>query len=146
MIKTLTILFCLMVLASCGQAFLGPEENTGTITDPGQKSVREEVSLITAPMRMAFNDFARAIPIPEVTTALEIVFNDTVTGDYIAEYTQPDMTDTLDGFVTDNSGFYTQVLEPALEDYVDSLKTLQKYQAVNALTLFIYESYQEFIG
>ncbi len=56
------------------------------------------------------------------------------------------MTDTLDGFVTDNSAFYTQVLEPAIAPYLDSLKTLQKYQAINALTLFIFESYMDFFS
>ena len=55
------------------------------------------------------------------------------------------MLDTLDGYVTDNSAFWTQVLEPSIAPKLDSLKNLQKYQAVNALALFIYESYQDFI-
>ena len=56
------------------------------------------------------------------------------------------MADTLDGYVTDNSAFWSQVLEPAIAPKLDSLKNLQKYQAVNALALFIYETYQDFIG
>jgi hypothetical protein len=144
--KILSILLSVVLLISCSESLLMPEENTEAIINPDQEPIQEELVLITSPQRMAFDDFARAISIPDVTLALEMVFNDTVTGDYIAEYTQPDMTDTLDGFVTDNSAFYAQVLEPAIAPYLDSLKTLQKYQAVNALTLFIYETYQDFIG
>ena len=146
MSKTLNILFCLILLASCGEAFLGPEEQTVAITDSGRETVQEEISLITVPKRIAFDSFERAIPIPAVTPSLGAVYNDTATGDYIAEYTQPDMIDTLDGFVTDNSAFYTQVLAPAITPRLDSLLLLQKYQMINALTLFIYESYQDFIG
>ena len=144
--KILSILLSVVLLISCSESLLMPEENAGTITGSDQEAVQEGISLLTTPKRIAFNAFTRVIPIPEVTPALEAVFNDTATGDYIAEYTQPDMTDTLDGFVTDNSAFYTQVLEPAIAPYLDSLKILQKYQAVNALSLFIYESYQDFIG
>ncbi|MDZ7820781.1 MAG: hypothetical protein U5N26_02605 [Candidatus Marinimicrobia bacterium] len=56
------------------------------------------------------------------------------------------MADTLDGYVTDNRSFFTEVLRPAVEPYLDSLRSLQKYRAVNALTLFIHESFQEFYG
>jgi len=146
MIKLLSILLSLILLSSCGESLLVPEENTEMITDPGQEIVQEEISLITPPKRIAFNAFIHAIPIPAVTSLLAMTFNDTVTGDYIAEYTQPDMMDTLDGFATDNKAFYTQVLAPAIAPYLDSLKDLQKYQTVNVLTLFIYESYQDFIG
>lgn len=144
--KILSMLLFVVFMVSCGESLLMPEESAEAIIDPGQEPTQEEVVLITSPQRIAFDAFARAISIPEVTLALEAVFNDTATGDYIAEYTQPDMTDTLDGFVTDNSAFYTQVLAPAIAPYLDSLKSLQKYQALNALTLFIYESYQDFIG
>lgn len=144
--KVLSIFLFFVFLTSCGDYLLGPEENVGTITDPDQETVQKKISLLTAPKRIAFDTFPRAIPIPEVTPALEVVFNDTATGDYIAEYTQSDMIDTLDGFVTDNSAFYTQVLAPAIAPYLDSLKSLQKYQALNVLTLFVYESYQDFIG
>lgn len=144
--KVLSIFLFFVFLTSCGDYLLGPEENVGTITDPGQETAQEEISLLTTPKRIAFDAFPRAIPIPEVTPALEVVFNDTATGDYIAEYTQPDMTDTLDGYITDNAAFYTQVLAPAIAPYLDSLKILQKYQAVSVLTLFIYESYQDFFG
>jgi hypothetical protein len=142
----LSMFLFVVFMVSCGESLLMPENNTETLFNPDQEPIQEEIVLITSPQRIAFNAFTRAIPIPEVTPALETVFNDTVTGDYIAEYTQPDMTDTLDGFITDNSAFYTQVLAPAIAPYLDSLKSLQKHQALNALTLFIYESYQDFIG
>jgi len=144
--KILSMSLFVVLMISCGESLLIPEENSPAIIDPGQEPTQEEIVLITSPQRIAFNAFARAISIPEVTPALEAVFNDTARGDYIAEYTQLDMIDTLDGYVTDNTTFYTQVLAPAITPYLDSLKDVQKYQAVNALTLFIYESYQDFIG
>lgn len=144
--KILSMFLFVVFMVSCGESLLMPEESVEAIIDPDQEPTQEEIVLITYPQRIAFDAFPRAISIPEVTPALETVFNDTATGDYIAEYTQPDMTDTLDGFVTDNSAFYTQVLAPAIAPYLDSLKSLQKYQALNVLTLFVYESYQDFIG
>ena len=144
--KILSIFLFFVFLTSCGDYLLGPEENVGIKTDPGQETVQEEISLITSPKRMAFDDFARAIPIPEVTLALQAVFYDKAIGDSISVYTQPDMSYTLSGYVTDNTAFYDQVLYPAIQPYLDSLKTLQKYQAVNALTLFIYESYMDFFS
>ena len=144
--KILRILLFVIFLASCGESLLAPEENAGTITDPGQESVQVEINLISSPKRMAFDDFARAIPIPAVTPQLQSVFYDGAEGDSIAEYTQTDMVDTLSGYVTDNSSFYAEVMYPTLEPYIDSLRSLQKYQAVNVLTLFIYESYMDFFG
>ncbi len=144
--KILSMFLFVVFMVSCSELLLMPEESAEAIIDHDQEPTQEEIVLITSPQRIAFDAFARAISIPEVTPALEIVFNDTATGDYIAEYTQPDMTDTLDGYITDNAAFYTQVLAPAIAPYLDSLKSLQKYQALNALILFVYESYQDFIG
>lgn len=110
------------------------------------ETVPEQTSLLEPPLRIAFDDFPRALPVPEATPELAAVYNDTVTGDYIPVYTQADLNDTLEGYVTDNFTFYTEVLLPRLSPCVDSLRTLEKYQALNALTLFIYESYQEFFG
>lgn len=125
---------------------MAPEENVVTLTDPAEIPAQEEISLLTPPKRIGFDSFTRAIPVPAVTPSLQTIFYDGATGDFIDEYTQPDMTDTLDGYVTDNTAFFEQVLSPAIAPYLDSLKTLQKYQAVNALTLLIFESYMDFFS
>lgn len=115
-------------------------------SEGSEEKAPEQTMLLETPLRIAFDDFPRALPVPEATPELAAVYNDTVTGDYIPAYTQPDLIDTLEGYVTDNFTFYTEVLLPKLSPYADSLRSLEKYQAVNALILFIYESYQEFFG
>ncbi|MBW6458412.1 MAG: hypothetical protein K0B52_04535, partial [FCB group bacterium] len=103
-------------------------------------------SLLSAPEHIGFDEFPRAIPIPEVTPERAAVFNADAIGDFIEGYQQADMTDTLNGYVTDNHTFYTQMLFPAIEPCLDSLRSLQKCDAVSALTLFIHESFRDFFG
>lgn len=144
--KAITLCIALLLLAGCALVVPGPE-NRLTLPDPENDDLAADRQvLLTPPLRISFDDFPRAIPVPGVTPERAALFNSGIKGDFIAGYTQPDMTDTLNGYVTDNASFYTQVLYTALEDLADSLKALQKYQAVNALTLFIYESYQDFFG
>lgn len=134
-------------MLSCNDSLTHVEIDQAVFEDPEIiVSGDERPSYFVAPKRISFDSFRRAIPVPEVTPALQAVFNASAIGDYIPEYTQPDMVDTLDGYVTDNQAFFDQVLLPAIAPYFDSLETLQKYEAVNALTLLIYESYQDFIG
>lgn len=144
--KLIFLSLILLLMFSCCDALFPLEvEDVGF---PGDfvSPEKEQVSLFTPPKRISFDDFPRAIPIPELTSELAAVYNSTAIGDYIAEYTQEDMTDTLDGYVTDNQAFFDNVLAPAIEPYLDSLKNLQKYEAINALTLLIYESYVDFFG
>lgn len=131
---------------SCNDGLLLPELEEASGPEDIMSSEKEQITLFTPPKRISFDSFTRAIPIPEVSPELEAVYNDTATGDFIAEYTQADMADTLDGYKTDNQAFFDNVLSPAIAPYLDSLKSLQKYQAINALALFIYESYMDFIG
>ncbi|MEA2077338.1 MAG: hypothetical protein U9O95_04900 [Candidatus Marinimicrobia bacterium] len=136
----------LILLFSCYESIIAPVVEEETVPTSPNEPIREEITLLTPPKRIDFNSFRRAILIPAVTPTLQTVFYDGAIGDFIAEYTQPDMTDTLDGYVTDNLAFYEQVLFPSIEPYLDSLRSLQKFQAVNALTLFIYESYMDFFS
>ena len=145
--KKLILTLLTLLLLSCNSMLVVPEAENET--DPGiDPPVQQEVQtkLLTPPKRIGFNEFNRAIPIPQVTPERQAVFYDGAVGDFIAEYTQADMSDTLDGYVTDNQAFFDQVLQPAIAPYLDSLKSLQKHQALNALTLFIYESYVDFFG
>ncbi|MFA6619015.1 MAG: hypothetical protein WCT23_08115 [Candidatus Neomarinimicrobiota bacterium] len=136
----------LLLMFSCYDLLFSPEVEENNGPEDIIPSEKEQLSLFTPPKRISFDSFTRAIPIPEVTSELVAVYNDTASGDFIAEYTQEDMADTLDGYVTDNQAFFDNVLSPAIEPYLDSLKNLQKYEAINALTLFIYESYVDFFG
>jgi hypothetical protein len=145
--KVIYLIAISLLLFACNDSLIFPEAENDT--DPNSIPAIQEnanITLLTVPKRIGFDEFPRAIPIPEVTGELAAIFNEEAMGDSIAEYTQPDMSDTLSGFVTDNSAFWQTVLEPAIQPYLDSLLDLQKYQAVNALVLFIYESYQDFIG
>jgi len=116
----------------------GPEE---TIPSPG-----DPLSLLSIPERIGFDEFRRAIPIPDVTPERAAIFNADAIGDFIEGYQQEDMTDTLNGYITDNYTFYSQILFPSIEPCLDSLKSLQKHEAVNALILFIHESFRDFFG
>ncbi|MDZ7796239.1 MAG: hypothetical protein U5N56_03970 [Candidatus Marinimicrobia bacterium] len=144
--KIILILSSLFLLLSCQDEIMttGNEEQMffGDITERNES--RRET--LVQPLRMGFDDFPRVVPIPEVTAARAGIYNADAEGDYIAEYTQADMADTLSGYVTDNSAFFEAVLLPSLEPYLDSLNVLEKYQAVNVLTLFIHESFQDFFG
>jgi hypothetical protein len=134
------ILFaCQDIITSTDDSYEGNRD----LVPGGHGSVCETINI---PQRIGFNEFSRAIPVPEVTPALAAVYNYDAIGDFISGYQQDDMTDTLNGYITDNYDFYEQVLKPVLSQYVDSLKTLQKYQALNCITLFIQESYQKFFG
>ncbi|MDD3715637.1 MAG: hypothetical protein PHT46_00875 [Candidatus Marinimicrobia bacterium] len=148
--KTHTLILIILIagLFSCKESLLFPEtEGNREYPQAGVGSGEPEFTLLTeSPLRIGFNDFARALPIPERSPERSAVYNASAIGDFIPAYTQPDLTDTLDGYVTDNFNFYEAVLLPELLPRTDSLKTIQKYQAVNALTLFIYESYQLFFG
>ncbi len=144
--KLIILIITLMILFSCQQMIMAPETDTADLRDDVFSSEGDEVPLYVLPKRISFDEFHRAIPIPETTEVLQGTFNEAAVGTFIAKYTQPDLLDTLDGYVTDNQAFFDQVLEPAIAPYLDSLKSLQKYQALNALALFIYESYQDFIG
>jgi len=143
--KAFLILMAVLLLA-CNENLVFPE--AATENDPvfDHDSPDRELVLLTPPKRISFDSFTRAIPVPEVTPQLQALFYDGAIGDSITIYTQPDMDDTLSGYVTDNSAFWTQALYPSIEPYLDSLKELQKYQAINALTLLIYESYMDFFG
>jgi len=144
--KIIGSLFVLFLLLSCNNTLIVPEtELEDGILEPVHYD-KEHVALLTPPKRIGFDDFRRAIPVPDVTPERQAVFYDGAVGDYISEYTQPDMSYTLDGYVTDNQAFFDQVLQPTVAPYLDSLRRLQKYQAVNALILFIYESYIDFFG
>ena len=145
--KKILIFFVLGgLLLSCQESVVSVVENEHFITISDTVEVKQEVTYFVAPKRISFDSFRRAIPVPEVTPTLQAVFNASAIGDFVPEYTQPDMVDTLDGYVTDNQAFFDQVLAPAISPYLDSLKNLQKYQAINVLTLFIYESYIDFFG
>ncbi|MDD3716962.1 MAG: hypothetical protein PHT46_07670, partial [Candidatus Marinimicrobia bacterium] len=148
--KTHTLILIILIagLFSCKESLLFPEtEGNREYPQAGVGSGEPEFTLLTeSPLRIGFNDFTRALPIPERSPERSAVYNASAIGDFIPAYTQPDLTDTLDGYVTDNFDFYETVLLPELLPRTDSLKTIQKYQAVNALTLFIYESYQLFFG
>ena len=144
--KILSMFLFVIFMVSCGELLLMPEESAEVIIDPGQDATQEKIVLITSPQRIAFDAFPRAIPVPEVTSALQAVFYDGARGDFITGYSQPDMSDTLNGYITDNAAFYEQVLDPAIGPFLDSLKALQKYQAINALTLLIFESYMDFFS
>ncbi len=144
--QVISLIITLVFLVGCYDAIFAPDTSEDSFYNISYKNDEKQRSLLTTPLRIGFNDFYRAIPIPEVTTERAVVYNANAEGDYIAEYTQPDMQDTLDGYITDNSDFYTQILLPVLDIYVDSLKNLQKYQALNVLTLFIHESFQDFFG
>jgi hypothetical protein len=144
--KILPFLLILFMISSCVETSSPLAVSLETETPVIDPVIREEVLLLTPPKRIDFDNFPRAIPVPAVTPALEAVFYDGATGDFITGYSQPDMSDTLNGYVTDNTAFFEQVLSPAIAPYLDSLKTLQKYQAVNALTLLIFESYMDFFS
>ncbi len=144
--KAISLIIILIFFVGCYDAIYAPDTNEDNFYNINYENSEKQHSLLTPPLRIGFNDFHRAIPIPEVTIAHAAVYNTDAEGDYIAEYTQPDMTDTLDGYITANLDFFTEVLRSSLDIYVDSLKNLQKYQAVNALTLFIHESFQDFFG
>jgi hypothetical protein len=144
----LILVVFLLMLFSCRESLVFPGAGEPETEHPfaDDERTRQSAGLLVSPLRMDFDDFPRALPVPERSAEFAAIYNDTATGDYIEVYTQPDMSDTLDGYVTDNYDFYLQVLFPELQPYVDSLKNIQKYRAVNALTLFIYESYQRFFG
>jgi hypothetical protein len=145
--RTLFLLICAaLLILSCQTGMMTVPDTDMSSALPGNEPRPENLTYATPPLRMDFDDFERAIPVPAVTPALQSVFYDGATGDSISVYTQPDMADTLSGYVTDNAAFYGQVLYPAIEPYLDSLLLLEKYQAVNALTLLIYESYMDFFG
>jgi hypothetical protein len=144
----LILLIAIAGLFSCKESLLVPavEENF-EFPQTGSEAAERDFSLLTeTPLRIGFNDFARALPLPERSPERSAVYHASAIGDFIPAYTQPDLTDTLDGYVTNNFDFFENVLLPELLPRLDSLKTIQKYQALNALTLFIYESYQLFFG
>ncbi len=144
--KTLSFLFILFVITSCVETIAPLAVSSEAETYEIDPAIREEEVLLTPPKRISFDDFPRAIPVPAVTPSLQAVFYDGAIGDFVTGYSQPDMTDTLNGYVTDNTAFFEQVLSPAIAPYLDSLKALQKYQAVSALTLLIFESYMDFFS
>ena len=145
--KKLILLLSAVLLFSCNNMMVVPESENEN--DPGIDPVIQgeiRTNLLTPPKRIGFDDFPRAIPIPYHSVERDSLFNYDVKGDFVEGYTQEDMSDTLNGYKTDNQSFFDEVLEPTIAPYLDSLKGLQKYQAVNALTLFIYESYIDFFG
>ena len=144
--KKILILLLSILLLSCQESLLPPVEETSIVSGDNPIQTQEESYVFEAQKRISFDEFDRAIPIPAVTPERQAVFYDGALGDYIPEYTQPDMADTLEGYVTSNFDFWTQVLLPEVQPYQDSLLLLEKYQAVNCLTLFIYESYMTFFG
>ncbi|MCF7833153.1 MAG: hypothetical protein K9N05_06225 [Candidatus Marinimicrobia bacterium] len=144
--KKIILILLAIFLFSCNNDLIFPEIERENDPDTNPLKPEREFALLTPPKRISFDDFTRAIPVPEVTPQLQTVFYDGAIGDSIPVYTQPDMDDTLSGYITDNSAFWSQVLRPAIDPYLDSLKELQKYQAINALTLLIYESYMDFFG
>ncbi len=144
--KKLILLFSLLLCFSCQDSIYAPGNEEGTLSGGSGTTGEIPKTLLTPPLRVDFDDFPRAIPVPEVSGELAAIYNADAEGDFIAEYTQADMADTLDGYVTDNRSFFTEVLRPAVEPYLDSLNNLEKYQAVNVLTLFIHESFQDFFG
>lgn len=142
---TLLLIAALLVL-SCNETLMIPDAEPENEAAPTEETQRDHISTLIYPKRIGFDEFQRAIRVPAVTPELAAIFNEEAIGDSIAEYTQPDMQDTLSGYVTDNSAFWHDVMEPAIQPYLDSLGQLQKCEAVNALILFIYETYQDFIG
>ena len=108
--KLILISLFIVLMFSCNDSLLLPSNDNDSIPEDIILFETEHISLFTPPKRISFDDFTRAIPIPEVTSALEAVYNDTATGDFIAEYTQTDMLDTLDGYKTDNQAFFDNVL------------------------------------
>src|SRR6056297_2417183 len=143
--KQFLLILIIILLAGCGDmdiiTLIAPEPEESADEDNIPFHVQ-----INPPLRRDFDDFDRAIPIPPVTAELALIYNRDAEGDYIREYTQPDMADTLDGYVSDNYDFFETVLMPEILPKLDSLKGCEKYQAVNALTLFLHESFQEFFG
>lgn len=113
---------------------------------PETENSRETRSALVPPLRLGFDEFTRQIPIPEASDSLRKIFNADTAGTYLPRYTQEDMDFYLDGYVTSNFDFYEKVLKPVLLENRTSLLAMEKYQAINCLTLFMHESYQTFFG
>lgn len=103
-------------------------------------------AVVEPPLRMGFDEFTRQIPIPAASDSLRRIFNADTAGTYIPRYTQDDMDFYLDGYITSNFDFYERVLKPILMENRESLLSMEKYKAINYLTLFMHESYQTFFG
>jgi hypothetical protein len=52
----------------------------------------------------------------------------------------------LSGYVTANTNFFNDVVDPALKDYIDELKKQNPVEAINNLTLFSNQTYQNYFG
>ena len=52
----------------------------------------------------------------------------------------------ISGYVTSNATFMGEVMKPLAAPYIDSLRKMHPVESVNALTLFVYESYLVYFG
>jgi hypothetical protein len=96
-----------------------------------------------APVK-AFGTFNRFIPIPEPTPEQRARFTAETIG--VRDSIVKNDTLILRGHTTRNKEFLTDVIDPALAPYLDSLRKKHPADMINDLALFGYELYQTFFG
>jgi hypothetical protein len=96
------------------------------------------------PLMMGYDDFPRAIPIPEPTAEQRARFDPTRQGDVIT--ISKEGGKTFSGHHTENSAFLEEVITPALEPHLDELADLDPVERINALALFGHEIFRVYFG
>jgi len=96
------------------------------------------------PVIISYDDFPRAIPIPEPTSDQRAVFDFERTGDWVT-ITKPDGR-TYSGYHTENRAFLAEVITPAVEPHIDDLRRMHPVDQINVLTLFGHEVFRVYFG
>jgi len=85
----------------------------------------------------------KIITIPNPTTEHKNKFNESIESEPVT-FTKKDSS--IIGFKTKNKLFFDEIIDPLISAKLDTLKKLHPVDAVNELTLFVFDIYQQYFG
>jgi hypothetical protein len=93
---------------------------------------------------ISYKDFDQFIEVPMPSENDTAKFNLSIDG--IKDTILLESGEELTGAITNNRQFFNEVVDPALQGYIDKLKDQSKVEAINNLAIFSHQVYQNYFG